>query len=86
MASTKKSKKGAAVAEPEFGRKNYMILGGGIILIILGFIFLALGDITISPILLVLGYCVVIPLGILIPKEKEDAARIGVEKDQAISG
>lgn len=86
MASvTKKAKKGAIVAGPDFGRKNYMILGAGILLIILGFIFLAGGDITISPILLVLGYCVVIPLGILLPKEKEDESRLSVDKDNTVT-
>ena len=56
---------------PDFTRNNYVILGIGILFIVIGFIFLGFGDITVSPILLVLGYCVVIPLGILFPKKKE---------------
>jgi hypothetical protein len=43
----------------------------GLLFIVVGFIFLGFGDITISPILLVLGYCVIIPLGILFRKKKE---------------
>jgi hypothetical protein len=31
------------------------------LLIVLGFVFLVTGDITISPFLLVLGYCILIP-------------------------
>ena len=54
-----------------FTKNNYLILGIGLLFIVVGFIFLGIGDITISPILLVLGYCVIIPLGILFPKKKE---------------
>lgn len=54
-----------------FTKTNYQILGVGILLIILG--YLALGQepwdgampLVIAPILLVIGYCVAIPLGIL---------------------
>ena len=49
-----------------FGRINYILMGIGIILIIVGYVFLALGDITIAPILLVVGYCAVLPIAILI--------------------
>jgi hypothetical protein len=86
MASAKKTKKGIGAGAPDFGKKNYMILGAGILLIIIGFLFLAGGDITISPILLVLGYCVVIPLGILLPKGKDEGATIDVDKQNAVSG
>ncbi len=85
MASVKKAKKGVVTAGPDFGRKNYLILGVGLILIVVGFLFLAGGDITIAPILLVLGYCVVIPLGILYPKGKDDASRLEIEKNSAVS-
>jgi len=70
MTPSKKSSKGTK-SGPDFSRNNYLILGAGLLFIVIGFIFLAFGDITISPILLVLGYCVVIPLGILFPKKKE---------------
>jgi hypothetical protein len=87
MASAKKTKKGVvATAAPDFNKRNYMILGVGLLFIILGFIFLALGDITLSPIFLVLGYCVVIPLGILLPKEKEEASQLNVDKHDVVSG
>jgi|GEM_PF-691615 len=70
MTPPKKIKKGVK-SGPDFTRNNYLILGLGLLFIVVGFIFLGLGDITIAPILLVLGYCVVIPLGILFPKKKE---------------
>ena len=70
MTPAKKSQK-VSQTGPDFTRNNYIILGVGILFIVIGFVFLGFGDITISPILLVLGYCVVIPLGILFPKKKE---------------
>jgi len=48
------------------GRKNYAIMGAGIVTIVAGFITLASGSITLAPILLVLGYCVLIPVGLLV--------------------
>lgn len=48
-----------------FTRKNYYILLAGLAVIILGYISLAMGSITLAPILLVLGYCVVVPVAIL---------------------
>jgi xanthine/uracil permease len=85
MASAKKTKKGTPAA-PDFGKRNYLIMGIGVLLIIAGFLFLAGGDITVSPILLVLGYCIVVPLGILLPKEKENGSQLDVHKNNAVSG
>jgi hypothetical protein len=47
-------------------KKNYAIMGAGIATIAAGFITLASGSITLAPILLVLGYCVLIPVGLLV--------------------
>jgi xanthine/uracil permease len=85
MASAKKVKKGSAAAAPDFDKRNYIILGVGVLLIILGFVFLAGGDITISPILLVLGYCIIIPLGILLPKGKDESTPLDADKRSAVS-
>jgi len=64
------AKKTKAAMGPDFGKRNYIFLGIGLFLIIVGFIVMGTGDITISPIMLVLGYCVAIPLGILLPAQK----------------
>lgn len=54
-----------------FGRENYLILLAGLIVIILGYVALSEKTVegflplTAAPILLVLGYCVIIPLGII---------------------
>ena len=84
MAPTAKTKSSARVGI-DFGRTNFIILGIGLFLIIVGFIFLGVGDITIAPILLVMGYCIAIPLGILLPgrkKEKESPSGGGVAADK----
>jgi len=47
-------------------RNNYILLAIGVIVIIAGFITLASGSITLAPFLLVAGYCVIIPLAILL--------------------
>ncbi len=48
-----------------FTKKNYYIFLAALIVIVIGYIALAQGSITLAPILLVLGYCVVIPVAIL---------------------
>jgi hypothetical protein len=58
-----------------FTKTNYQILGIGLVSIVLGYI--ALGQdpwdgtlpLVVAPILLVIGYCVFIPLGILFRKK-----------------
>jgi hypothetical protein len=57
-----------------FTKINYQILGAGILCIILGYVALAQDPwngtmpLIVAPILLVFGYCVVIPIGILFRK------------------
>jgi len=48
-----------------FGKMNMMLFGAGLASIILGFVTLASGSETLAPILLVLGYCVLVPVAIL---------------------
>lgn len=43
---------------------NWIIFAMGILCIIIGYIFLALESLTLSPILLVLGYAVLLPLSL----------------------
>jgi len=38
---------------------------GGLIAVLLGYVLLALGNTTFSPLLLVAGYCILIPLAFL---------------------
>ena len=58
-------------------RENYIILGIGLLVIILGYIALSgntvegFSQLTVAPILLVLGYCVIIPVGIMYRKKEK---------------
>ena len=58
-----------------FSKTNYRILGSALLSIVLGYIALAQPPwdgpmpFVVAPILLVLGYCVLIPLGILYHKK-----------------
>jgi hypothetical protein len=51
--------------EVKLGRRNWIAFGAALLVIVVGYIFLANGSITIAPILLVLGYCVLVPYAIL---------------------
>ncbi len=63
-----------------FTRMNYQILGAGLLFIILGYVALAQPPwdswwaLDVAPVLLVLGYCVLIPVGILY-RRKEGASQ-----------
>jgi ABC-type bacteriocin/lantibiotic exporter with double-glycine peptidase domain len=54
-----------------FTKKNYLWFAVGLAMIVLGYITLGYGSITLAPILLVLGYCVIIPVAIIINGRKE---------------
>lgn len=57
---------------PIFGKRNYILFAVGLLVIIAGFIFLGTGDTVFAPILLVLGYCVIIPIAIIIKDKKKE--------------
>lgn len=49
-----------------FGRKNYLMFGIALLVIIIGYVLLAQGSITMAPLLLVIGYCVLVPVAIMV--------------------
>ena len=59
--------------------KNYQLFGIGILIIILGYMALSKGpadsfwSLTLAPILLVIGYCVIIPIAIIYKKKSGNA-------------
>jgi len=55
-----------------FGPRNYMVFGAAMASIILGYISLGKGSITLAPILLVLGYCVLVPIALIIKGKPEE--------------
>jgi hypothetical protein len=60
-----------AAAAPEaesgvrFSVQNLALLGAGLFTIVLGFVMLSQGSNVAAPLLLVLGYAVLVPLGII---------------------
>lgn len=71
-----KTKKGDESSHEEmqwpFGRNNYIMFGVSLVVLIIGYIVLGQGSITIAPILLVLGYCVLIPISLIIKSGEPD--------------
>jgi hypothetical protein len=71
-----------------FTKINYQILAGGILSIVLGYIALAQEPwdgnmpLVVAPILLVLGYCIIIPIGILF-RRKEGSEKLADTGDPA---
>ena len=59
-------------------KKNIILIAVGVLLLVIGFICLATGpadnpvSLTVAPLILVLAYLVVIPLGILFGGKKQD--------------
>lgn len=49
----------------KFGRRSLLLFAAGGVSIAIGYVVLAAGSITLAPILLVAGYCVFFPMGIL---------------------
>jgi len=75
-----KAKRSTQSLQLPFTKSNYQIFAVGILIIILGYIALAQGpaesfwSLTLAPILLVIGYCVVIPFAILYQKKNNSSA------------
>jgi len=78
--SRKKEKPGQLLFPWPFGRLNLIVLLAGLVVIVLGYVFLGQGNaesfqsLTIAPILLLIGYLVLLPASILIrdPKKKSE--------------
>jgi len=54
----------SASARLRFGTRNAVLLAAAVVAIGAGYVLLAGGSTTVAPILLVLGYCVLFPLGL----------------------
>ena len=61
-----------------FGKINYLLFGAGLALLILGYFFMANGEVnsfqslTLAPILLFVGYIVVIPAALVFREKKTE--------------
>lgn len=60
-----------------FGKTNYLLFGIGLAVIALGYVLMATGETTsfqsvkLSPIILFIGYCVIIPAAILVKSKDQ---------------
>ncbi|MFV1986321.1 MAG: hypothetical protein ACC682_03525 [Gemmatimonadota bacterium] len=61
MVNDQKTPRGLA-----FGLANYVVLAAGVAAIAFGYVLLDNGSITAAPLLLVLGYGILLPAGILV--------------------
>ena len=60
-----------STAEPRegavrFSLLNWLLLGAGLLAVVLGFVTLSAGSTVAAPLLLVVGYVILIPLGIIL--------------------
>jgi hypothetical protein len=55
-----------------FSKLNYILFAAGLLVITAGWFLLRGGHISIAPIMLILGYCGIIPLAIIIKQKKTE--------------
>jgi hypothetical protein len=81
MPQRRRGKKQAKTVQPRrrpregslvLGQRNVLMLVAGIIVILIGYLLLGRGSITTAPLLLVVGYCVIIPLSIILWSRRPD--------------
>ncbi len=71
------------------GKENFQIIGVGLAVIVVGYLAMVTGSVegflplVVSPILLVLGYCVIVPFGILYRKKERAAAEAPVAQPKS---
>ena len=49
-----------------WGVRNSVLLGLGVVMLVAGYLSLSKGSLTLAPVLLVTGYCVLIPASLLV--------------------
>jgi hypothetical protein len=62
----RKAAAGTEAVRVRWERKNVALFGAGLGSVVLGYVLLSQGSITAAPILLVAGYCVLIPLAFIL--------------------
>ena len=78
---SKPLKKKKVTEQLPFSTTNYQILGAGLLVIVLGYVALSQSPwdgtmpLVVAPLLLVLGYCVIIPFGILYRRKNESGKK-----------
>lgn len=85
--------KGFGEGDIPLSRQNYLIMGIGVAVIVAGYLAMLQGSVegfmplVVSPILLVVGYCVIVPLGILYRKRQpgDHAATPDIRQEKPLS-
>ncbi len=83
-----KAKQNKAAGEESrwpFGTRNYIVMAAALIVIAIGYVMLGEGSITLAPLLLVIGYCVLIPAALLIKdpaRQRREEAETAPPSDQ----
>ena len=70
------------VAEVRVGRRGLWILAASVVVIVIGFVALAMGSIVLAPILLVVGYVVGIPCALMSRESPAVTAAGALEPDR----
>ena len=66
-----KADKNNKITNWPFNKYNYILFGVGLCIILLGYLLMSLGEVDsfqsvkLAPILLVIGYCIVLPISII---------------------
>jgi hypothetical protein len=68
----KEREAGKDLENEPFGRINYILFAAGLLVITAGWFLLRGGHISLAPIMLILGYCGIIPLAILLKQKKSE--------------
>ena len=71
VSTTEETGEGSGGAAP-FTLINYILFAVGLLDIVLGWFLLRGGRITIAPIMLILGYCVIIPMAIILRRKQPE--------------
>ena len=89
---SKAEKKQAKKSKPNtilpLERENFIIMGVGLLVIVLGYLALSENKVegfmplVVAPILLILGYCVIIPVGIMYRKKEKSG--VAMTPDETI--
>lgn len=59
-----------------FGRLNYILFAAGLLVITAGWFLLRAGHISLSPVMLILRYCIVVPAAIILtPGKKKNSSK-----------
>jgi hypothetical protein len=79
-AARRQARRGAVLPQPlPYTQRNWRLFWIGLAVIALGYIFLSIPPVngfmsmTVAPLLLVAGYCVILPFALLAREKKEDA-------------